>query len=906
MKRKRLLCFVLALTLGVSCTIKAFAQENASDFSDGEDNAGCGDLPEYMQEEGEGFYFEEFEPYENPDDTFEEVGAVGEVPYILPSMEEMEIILAKRYKISEDLFSSEEDLAFDDETDLISSEEDLAFDDETDLISSEEDITFDDGTGLFSSEEDLSFDDETDLISSVENVSSNDDADIVPSSSEGLFSSSTDDGLSAEDDNLLLPAAEGPEFSLTDAASMDDAAGRLSSSPDASFTAEAADESDILSMISSSDKAAAVYTLNIEEGEDLTIPLNYLIQSVKDEATDAKPVRIVIPPGSYAISGTIFLYSNLQLCAKGARITKTTPVKQILMRLGEFNDNFGGGYEGFRNISVEGGTWDLNYASVPDEKKREDGGFVGFRFAHADHLTVKNVNFCNNLKSHFLELGGVRHATVTGCSFSGYWEPYNIGGQECIQIDVCYEYSIPGYPPYDGTACEKIRIEKNTFTHVVAGVGSHSMTMGLPYDGISIIGNSFQDVQKRALRCMNFTNSVIRDNVMTDVCIGVDVESIAGSNAHTVPDGEVPDPYTLDAQVTVSGNEISLCGTRLFGESLWQAYGIRVLGAKPTAEAEDRKTGVYPISHVYVRDNTVEGPGNGILLTLADECELKDNTLCLEKPESYPNLGVIFSASTDNILETNKIEGTKKYGIYLYKGTKKISSPSSGNLIIDNEVQNNGGTGIWLAASSDHVQVLQNRIWYNAGVGIRVVSCRGTDIWNNLIQENGGSGIYTEGKSKALSLLSNKVLRNRSSGIYLTNCKVKALRANQACYNKNYGIYAKDTAFSVAAKNHTYRNGKAWQIYTADSTGLNSLKTPVSALITPKVKYMKGTAKGSTRMLIYRVENNGKVKICAGKTKANGTYSLLAAAQKKNTILLLIAQDASQNDVRVRVKVAKG
>ena len=40
------------------------------------------------------------------------------------------------------------------------------------------------------------------------------------------------------------------------------------------------------------------------------------------------------------------------------------------------------------------------------------GGFVGFRIGHATNVTVKNVTFLNNLKSHFLELAGVKNAEI--------------------------------------------------------------------------------------------------------------------------------------------------------------------------------------------------------------------------------------------------------------------------------------------------------------------------------------------------------------------------------------------------------------------------------------------------------------------------------------------------------------
>ena len=133
--------------------------------------------------------------------------------------------------------------------------------------------------------------------------------------------------------------------------------------------------------------------------------------------------------------------------AEGATIKKTSPRKEILLRLGDTQKS-AGGYEGYRNITIDGGTWDSNYECVED--KGGPGGFVGFRIGHATNVTVKNVTFLNNLKSHFLELAGVKNAEITGCTFRGYWKEFTGGGQECIQLDACMPRIFPGYLPYDG------------------------------------------------------------------------------------------------------------------------------------------------------------------------------------------------------------------------------------------------------------------------------------------------------------------------------------------------------------------------------------------------------------------------------------------------------------------------
>lgn len=212
--------------------------------------------------------------------------------------------------------------------------------------------------------------------------------------------------------------------------------------------------------------------LNVQDGEDITVKLNTLLAQARDKATDEKQCKVIVPPGNYTLTGTLHMYSNIYLYAEGATITKTSPRKEILLRLGDTKKS-AGGYEGYRNITIDGGIWDSNYECVED--KGGPGGFVGFRIGHATNVTVKNVTFLNNLKSHFLELAGVKNAEITGCTFRGYWKEFTGGGQECIQLDACMPRIFPGYLPYDGSVCENIVIKDNTFEDVFAGIGSHSM-----------------------------------------------------------------------------------------------------------------------------------------------------------------------------------------------------------------------------------------------------------------------------------------------------------------------------------------------------------------------------------------------------------------------------------------------
>ena len=106
-------------------------------------------------------------------------------------------------------------------------------------------------------------------------------------------------------------------------------------------------------------------TLEIEDGQDITAPLNTLFLQLKEQVSDETPCKIIIPPGNYKLTGTLCMYSNMYLYAKGATITKTSPTKHLILRLGNTKESEGE-YEGYRNVIIDGGTWDFNYQCVAE------------------------------------------------------------------------------------------------------------------------------------------------------------------------------------------------------------------------------------------------------------------------------------------------------------------------------------------------------------------------------------------------------------------------------------------------------------------------------------------------------------------------------------------------------------
>ena len=592
-------------------------------------------------------------------------------------------------------------------------------------------------------------------------------------------------------------------------------------------------------------------TLNIKEGEDLTIPLNQLLLAARERASDEHPVKVIIPPGNYTLTGTICTYSNIHLYAVGAVIKKTSTTKHILLRLGN-SVSSAGGYHGYHNVTIEGGTWDSNYESCAD--KENGGGFVGFRIGHATNVTIKDVTFLNNLKSHFLELAGVKDALVTGCTFRGYWKKYELGGQECIQIDVCRDRIFPGYEPYDSTVCENIRIEGNTFEDVFAGVGSHSMAFGSPYKNISIIGNKFRNIKKRAVWCLNYENSTVENNTMENVGGGIYVRSMYSKN--TTPGIRRNADLSQEQQpeqVNVSGNRISLAHSSTIASSFWRSYGIQVVGEHVEKNTDVVPTGIYKIRGITVKKNTITGPGNGIRLDLADDCVVAENKIKLSDSKGYENMGIYLGASSQNRITGNQVSGAGRSGLYVYRGNENYGLNSRRNVFEKNTITGCGGDGILLEYGSDESTISGN-------------SCS----------------------------------NNRESGIALYDSKITALRLNTANNNDRYGIFARQSEILSQKENQMQGNDAVYAMYMAGCKGKVQKIRDIQCLdIKAGAKIITGKTPGGKTIQVTL----NKKKVGCAKLNKKGEFRVSIKGQKKKAKLLLTVTDQYQNKVLLQKKV---
>lgn len=559
------------------------------------------------------------------------------------------------------------------------------------------------------------------------------------------------------------------------------------------------------------DATEAVVTA--EEGADITAELNSLLLLMRDRATDEKPCKVIIPPGNYQITGTICMYSNIHLYAVGATITKTSQDKRMLLRLGNTEES-AGGYDGYRNVTIEGGTWDINYDTIPN--KEAAGGCTGFRLGHVTNVTIKDVTLLNNLKSHLIELAGVKNAKITGCTFRGYWEPYEGGAQECIQMDVCHESYFPNYKPSDRSVCENIYIEGNTFENAFAGVGCHSMSFNRPFRNIVIRNNTFRDIKKRAVWCTNSVDSVVENNSMINVGAGIYVRSLYSHCAY-INEGQnatnADNQYPLN--LVVRNNEIVLNRAEVISESLWKSYGIYLTGEKCVNAENNIPDGIYTIKGVTVADNKITGPGKGIQCILAEDCSITGNVMKLAGAEAYANTGITLGGSSSVVVQDNTVEGCTGHGIYAYSGS--YGRQNRDNTISGNTVTACGNSGI-VVKDSLSTSITGNKVSKSAREGIRTEGRNSRlSVKKNTVSKNKGEGILLGGGNNSV-VAENTVAANGKNGISIVKSTPVTMYKNSIRSNKDYGIIGTDSDITTLKSNVLKGNGYTDTIFVINTS----------------------------------------------------------------------------------------
>lgn len=454
------------------------------------------------------------------------------------------------------------------------------------------------------------------------------------------------------------------------------------------------------------------------------------LAEAKDNASDNLVYRIYVPEGTYTLTKGLHIYSNTQLLlSPDTVLNRGFEEKGNMIKAGkaknkagtEDNNEIYYGYDGYRNILIDGGVWDSGYI----------GGSCAMRFAHCKNLTISNLTIKNIKNAHHIEVAATDGFNLTGCSFSGMNRTNN-SSAEAVQIDILHEYEhFPDYYYYDDTPCKNVYVSGCTFTDLYSGIGTRSGVIGSYFDNINITSNTFKNISEKAISCFNYINSNISGNLIDNATMGIVFEYLPPNNISErffKPNSGKVGNIIQNSSSSISSNTINV--NRL--SNTVGCCGIYVYGGEidsREAGSCNLTKGEYFIKNLSVTGNIVScfnSSARGIFLTGVNDSDIMSNTILGYSSANDGINAINLAASSRNAIKSNVINGTLNNGISLYGND---DANSRGNNIDSNSISSVKSYGIRIAGGSTASVKSSNS--YNA-CGISTVCVASVNYSQNL------------------------------------------------------------------------------------------------------------------------------------------------------------------------------
>jgi len=253
----------------------------------------------------------------------------------------------------------------------------------------------------------------------------------------------------------------------------------------------------------------------------------YLLRSYLEQLERTGGGTLILEPGKYTITNTLYVPSNVTIYMKDGVIiekgnvtgsTVIQPAASIFQLIRpSYSTQLGvfGGYAGEKNIKFIG-----QGSVVIDMKYYIDG--IAIIAGHNSGLLVENISFKNMNSGHFIEMDATENGVVRNCQFLDSY-PSLKQNKEAINIDTpdrATEGWSQEWSKFDKTPNRNIVIEGNKFYNLDRAVGTHKYSEGKYHDKIVLRNNIIEKTRQDSIRVMNWSNAVIQNNTIRNVAGG--------------------------------------------------------------------------------------------------------------------------------------------------------------------------------------------------------------------------------------------------------------------------------------------------------------------------------------------------------------------------------------------------
>ncbi len=584
-------------------------------------------------------------------------------------------------------------------------------------------------------------------------------------------------------------------------------------------------------------------------------------------------IKVVVEPGSYELNSSLHIFDNTWLSLCDVTIIRGENGSTMLRTGYDETENTGvTGYR-YRNITIEGGTFDGNFSSE-----------TMLKIAHAKNFVMKNVRIQNNKNAHMMEVAGVDGFTAEGCGF--YNQIMEVGnvGYEAIQLDVL-KYGNIYYCRSEDLAMKNVLIENCVFSNVPRGIGSHTSVHNNPHDTFIIRNNQFKDIGSVAIQTLGWVNCSISNNTIDNAPRAIAVYSIVSEGYGTIlpsvlaKEGETeqhyPDSYKQTvSNILIANNLITNGGLNNDKYASYEKAAITVMGSKVVNSPEysggsgKLPAGDYPCNTVTIKNNLMYlKNGTGLRVEHSKNISIDSNVMFCAMSTAPPNYyGVVFrdGVSSANIIK-NYISNAAVNGVM-------VDSSSIG-YISGNEIIGTGKYGIGTYASA--IGTIQNNDIRNAkseGISVLNGSNVSTKISENRISGS-TSGIHIMANAAAKLIDKNLTFNCKSNIDYTKSSKI-------VTEGVNYTANAALSTFTVDSKALNLKTGECWRIGKS-VVPVNAITSFTYASSNPDVAIVDSTgritAKSTGTANVTVRSANGRALIITVNVNLKSTPSLTAA-----------------------------
>lgn len=462
-----------------------------------------------------------------------------------------------------------------------------------------------------------------------------------------------------------------------------------------------------------------------------------LVQAAIDDAIAFGGGTVVIPAGrTYGISDFLTITGdNVTIWAYGATLKAIGNTG--LLRNFTGSETFAT-YSGHSHITVLGGTWDGNAYNGTDGTVTAETDVLNF--VHAQDITVRDARILNTSTAHALEFNSVDGGRAINCQFYGFADN-SVGSvrqfSEAVQIDMSKSGS-SSIGLFDNTPSKNIRIEGCRFGsssrcgNFGRAVGSHTVTAGVTYDNIQVLGNRIDGTLQEGVYGYGWRRAVIADNIINST--GYSGIQVTQPNPATTAITQ----HTVD----IYGNTIEASGTdsaiRVLGYATSKIGGVSVTG-NVIKSVTGNAVHCEHCSGPSITGNQIDTTSStAIYAHYSDAATITGNTVRAAGSNGINISGSVGVTAAGNTVDTT----TSNYAIFVGQGADNTTNGTDAT-ISGNTLRSPASSGIRLSTNATGCMVIGNTMRKLAGAASSALSmassATGCTIVNNDFSGNSWS-----------------------------------------------------------------------------------------------------------------------------------------------------------------------